>query len=211
MRIEQLLEFIGDREVFRVDELPRHPGLAVELHRWVKKGYLVRLRRGVYKLGFGPPAGVVLLSNTLVPGSYVTGRAALEFHGILREPFEGEVEAVTSGRPLTLELEGRTFHYRQIALSPLAGLVADTKLQVATPATAIFDLCHLKTHNPVFKQNEMFYEKFEEEPLWEIARSCHQRGNLCRVVGKLALRIRQRKALLLRKQKRRGRKNYSQR
>lgn len=204
MTFEQLLNIIGDRRAFRTDELPPDPHLTRQLARWMDKGHLIRLQRGVYRLGFGELAHPLLLSNLLMPDSYITGRSALDFHGLLQRPHEGPVVAATKTRGKKIEIEGRGFHYRTIQNPVVPQLTPDCKFRVATPEGALFDMFYGRYSQSEFAQHDMFYERFDMEKLWQIARTTRARGNLRRLVGKLMLRVRQREEMLARRQARGG-------
>jgi len=79
--------------------------LSVQLSRWVRRGKLVPLRRGMFLLPAAlrrnqPP--LEYLANLLVLPSYVSLERALSFHGLIPERVP-LVQSVTLGRPMLFE------------------------------------------------------------------------------------------------------------
>ena len=163
MKFSKLLEIVEDEPVFETGFLtagrPRETGLPAQLSRWCASGRLLRLRRGLFALA--PPYRKViphpfLVANRLVPGSYVSGLAALAFAGAIPE-FVPEVTSCGPGRPhvRTTPLGRFSFRYLKAGLRSgyrLLDLGSDQRAFVASPEKAFLDLVHLqpKGDDPVW-------------------------------------------------------------
>ena len=121
-----------------------------QLSRWVSRGQIVQLRRGLYALA--PPHRKTephpfLVANRLVRGSYVSLHSALAHHGLIPEHVP-VVTSVTSGRPQNRENPFGFFEYHHCAPGRLGGyrvekLGGGQEAFVATPVRALADLIHL--------------------------------------------------------------------
>jgi len=154
MKFEALLASVGGEPVFETGLLlsgDRDPAdVRRQLSRWVARGWLHRLRRGLYALG--PPYAKTLphpflVANHLVRGSYVSLQSALAFHGSIPEHVP-VTTSMTTGRPGEWSNAFGRFQYRHLH----KGLFGDFRQEplgegqqafVATPAKALADLVHL--------------------------------------------------------------------
>jgi predicted transcriptional regulator of viral defense system len=158
MNFEQLLELIEDEPVFETSLLlagnvdPRL--VRLQLSRWVKKGRVYQLRRGLYALA--PPYQKVkphpfLVANRLQRASYVSGPSVLAFYGLIPDAVHATF-SVTSGRPRRWETALGVFESRHIKTGLLSGyrmldVVQPQPAQqafVATPEKALLDLIYLQ-------------------------------------------------------------------
>jgi len=154
MRFEALLADVGDEPVFETGLLlsgDRDPAdVRRQLSRWVARGWLHRLRRGLYALA--PPHAKTrphpfVVANRLVRGSYVSLQSALAFHDLIPEHVP-VTTSVTAGRPGEWSNAFGRFQYRHLAKALLGDfrqepLGAGQHAFVATPAKALADLVHL--------------------------------------------------------------------
>ena len=155
MKFVELLHVVADEPVFETGFLRGgrgpEPGLEAQLSRWCAKGWLLRLRRGLFALA--PPFRKVvphpfLVANRLAPGSYVSGLSALAFAHAIPEHVP-EVTSCGAARPQVRETPlGRfSFRYLKPGLRTgyrLVGLPDDQQAFVARPEKAFLDLAHLQ-------------------------------------------------------------------
>ena len=120
----------------------------LQLSRWVRDGKVIKLRRGLYLLA--KPWRKVephpfLISNRLMPGSYVSLQSALAWHGAIPE-YVPVVTSVGCGRPGTVAnqlgsynfiKQGMRFGYSRLEVSPSQFAF------VAAPEKALLDLVYL--------------------------------------------------------------------
>jgi hypothetical protein len=121
-----------------------------QLSRWVKRGRLLQLRRGLYALA--PPYRKVvphpfLVANRLVRGSYVSLQSALAHHGLIPEHVP-VITSVTTGRPQRRRNAFGSFEYHHVRGDLQTGyrverLADGQEAFVATPAKALADLVRL--------------------------------------------------------------------
>lgn len=111
------------------------------VHRYAKRGGLVKLRNALYALA-DQPLSDFAVANRLYEPSYVSFETALAHHHLIPE----SVYAVTSATPRptrTLETMGKAFEYHRIKRSTFTGyepitLRGETVL-LATPEKALVD------------------------------------------------------------------------
>ena len=89
------------------------------LHRYVKKGYLLRVKRGLYVFpDLLPPE--LFLANKIYEPSYVSGEFALSYHQVIPETVY-EISSVTPKTTRRFEKLGRVYSYRKIKKSVFTG------------------------------------------------------------------------------------------
>jgi predicted transcriptional regulator of viral defense system len=155
MKFKNLLALVGDQPLFETglllagdvdpDDVRR------QLSRWVNKGKIRQLRRGLYMLE--PPYQSVvphpfLIANALVPGSYVSEQSALAYCGLIPE-YAPRTVSVTTLRPS--QWDG-SFYFQHIAPHFYFGYQSVTlspqqRAFVAKPEKALLDLIHLTPHS----------------------------------------------------------------
>lgn len=154
MKFESLLQIVGDEPVFETALLFAGGVDPAQIQRqvagWTRRGWLHQLRRGLYALA--PPfrkveAHPYLISNRLVPGSYVSLQSALSLYGLIPEAVP-VTTAVGPGRPAAYDtpLGSFLFHHEKPELSfgyRQVELGHQTAPLVALPEKALLDLVHL--------------------------------------------------------------------
>ena len=114
--------------------------LRLNLHRWVKAGELVRLRRGVYAF---PRRSLSLpeVVSAIYPPAYVSLESALHQHGLLPDvPFETTL--VTPRATRTFRTPQGRFRFHRIDRRLFFGF--DTRMLLAEPEKAVLDYFYLR-------------------------------------------------------------------
>jgi predicted transcriptional regulator of viral defense system len=151
MKFGRLLSLVGNQPLFETGLLlagnTNHADARRQLSRWVQAGKLRQLRRGLYTLV--PPYQSVaphpfVISNALMPGSYVSMQSALAFYGLIPE-YTPRTLSVTTRR--SMQWKGG-FHFRHLAPRLFFGyqlveLSQGQRAFIATPEKALLDLAHL--------------------------------------------------------------------
>lgn len=154
MKFEDLLSAVADEPIFETGLLLAGnvdpADVRRQLSRWVTRGRLLQLRRGLYTLA--PPYQKVtphpfLIANRLVRGSYVSLQSALSYHGLIPEGVN-TVTSVATNRPATFHTPLGRYEYRHIKAPFLSGfrligLGNGQEAFVAEPEKALLDLVHL--------------------------------------------------------------------
>lgn len=154
MRFGDLLRVVGDEPVFESALLfagdVDPADVQRQLSRWVQRGWLFSLRRGLYALA--PPYRKTvpepfLVANRLVRGSYVSLQSALAHHGVIPEHVP-TTTSVTLSRPGRWETPLGTFVYQHLHPALFGGYRIERvggaqEALVATSAKALADLVHL--------------------------------------------------------------------
>ena len=158
MRFPELLEIIGDHQVFtssllRVGDVSP-VDIASQLSRWVAAGKLISLRRGVYVVAAPyrrSEPNAFEIANVLVRPSYVSLESALSFYGLIPEAVF-VTTSVTTARASTFDTPAGRFDYRHVSPEMLWGY-ADVAITddssratalVARPEKALLDLVYVR-------------------------------------------------------------------
>ena len=153
MNIQEVAELVQDEPVFTSSLLKvagiKTSQIELQLVRWVKSGYLLKLRRGVYVLG--KPYRKIephpfLIANRLQRGSYVSFQSALAYYDLIPEHVP-VITSVTTGRPETVQTSLGSFIFRHLKTSMFSGFkqvkIADRQQAViATSEKALVDLLY---------------------------------------------------------------------
>ena len=82
------------------------------LHRYSKKGFIVRLKKGIYALPDALPPDF-FIANKICEPSYVSLESALSYHRVIPENVY-EITSVTSKNTRRFEVAGRVFSFRHV-------------------------------------------------------------------------------------------------
>jgi predicted transcriptional regulator of viral defense system len=119
------------------------------LTRWVKKGYLIRLRQGYFTFSEykNKPDYSRYFANQIYRPSYISLHSALSFYGMIPEAVV-QITSVTSLKTATFTNDVGEYSYRSIKESLMFGYelkpIADNlTIRFATPEKALLDLLYL--------------------------------------------------------------------
>jgi len=125
--------------------------------RWVSRGYIIRLRRGLYVFPeiLQQPNINLYLSSVIYSPSYVSLHQALAFYGIIPESVI-DITAVSTLKTASFKNKAGNYFYYSIAKSLFWGyefrnLPDGRSFAMATPEKALFDLFHFF---PFYKTEE---------------------------------------------------------
>ena len=117
--------------------------------RWVKKGLLLRLRRGYYTFPEfkSKPDYTLFFANRIYRPSYISLHTALAFYGIIPEAIV-QITSVTSLKTVSFQNEFGEYNYKSIRNELMFGYDIKTiangqSLHLARPEKAILDLLYL--------------------------------------------------------------------
>jgi len=120
-----------------------------QLNFWTKKGYIGRIKRGIYKLSDFEIREPFLLANFIYSPSYISLETALNYYGIIPDiPFA--VTSVTIQKTINFKVENYgSFFYSKIKPDLFFGfnlILADRKYgyNIAKPEKALFDYLYLR-------------------------------------------------------------------
>jgi predicted transcriptional regulator of viral defense system len=118
------------------------------LTRWQKKGYLIKLRNGLYRLTDLRIQGdqdLFCIANALCEPSYVSVESALSWYGIIPEGVFSVI-SITTRKTQQYSTEIGHFEYRQLKPGRFFGYSIDTSgsvpFKIAEIEKAILDLLH---------------------------------------------------------------------
>jgi predicted transcriptional regulator of viral defense system len=143
---------VGFKQVLNADESDTQR-VREMLSRWVKKGHIIRLKKGVfmtrrfYELHQSHASFMPAVSSIILPQSYVSLEYVLQREGILTE-ITYPTTAVTPKNTRSIENVLGTFAYRHIKLSLYTGFKQEVFFGVyfnqASVAKALFDYFYLR-------------------------------------------------------------------
>jgi predicted transcriptional regulator of viral defense system len=146
MAYESLLKI--DRPFFSQDEVAYALGIkpasaAVFCSRYVKKGLLIRLKRGLYARAetFGQLGQMDLfrIANILQVPSYISLMTALSYYGITTQVQRGFFESISIRRTVNFQPGGVSFRYMKIRPDLYGGFERKEGIFIALPEKAILD------------------------------------------------------------------------
>lgn len=120
---------------------------AVLCSRYVKKGLLVRLKRGLYarteKLANLGQEDLFRIANFLQVPSYISLMTALSYHGLTTQVQRGFFESISVKRTIKFEAGQFTFHYVKIRSDLYKGFERVGDVFIALPEKALLDSFYL--------------------------------------------------------------------
>lgn len=154
MKFEEALKVVGNEPVFGTEILSVHYSndaeLGRQIARWIRSGYLIQLRRGLYALAGGyrkMKPHPFYIANRLKKASYVSLQSALAHYGLIPE-YVPVVTSVTTGRPekRTTPLGGFLFNHIKPGLFfgyEVMDIDKGQSIFIAKPEKAFLDLVYL--------------------------------------------------------------------
>lgn len=151
MKFMELEAILSPDGLFRTGEIlagrSNPAGVRRQLDRWVKRGHLLQLRRGIYQLRRRPGENAphpFKVSGCLKKNSYVSLQSALSHHGMIPE-YVPATTSITTGRPETRVTPVGRFIFRHVKPARFFGfeeaeLGGGQTALLATPAKALVDL-----------------------------------------------------------------------
>lgn len=117
--------------------------------RWIKKGYLIRLRQGLYAFAeYKHHTGYALyFANRMYSPSYISLHSALAFYGLIPESVV-QITSVSSLKTISFANDFGEYSYKTVKENLIFGYdlkpMADNRsLKMATPEKAMVDLLYL--------------------------------------------------------------------
>ena len=141
------------------------------LTRWVKKGYLVQLRNGIYAFRewVNTPNAHFTSACFMYRPSYITGYSALAYYGMIPE-FVAHITCATTLKTCSFTNDLGIFVYQHIKPELFVGyalfsVVNQRSFYIASPEKALIDLLYL---NPNIKSVEDMIElRLDEDYMTE--------------------------------------------
>ncbi len=129
-----------------------HPGFDKNtLSRWVKKGYLIKLRNNLYTFSELKSVNNIhfYIANRIYRPSYLSLHTALSFHGLIPESIV-QTTSVSTMKTARFKNELGSFSYKKIKNDLFFGytqleFTKDKSFLIAEPEKALLDLFYLYT------------------------------------------------------------------
>lgn len=120
---------------------------AVLCSRYVKKGLLTRLKRGLYArtehLAHLSQVDLFRIANFLQVPSYISLLTALSYHGISTQVQRGFLESISTKRTRIFKAGRLSFHYTKIRPDLYRGFEKKEGVFIALPEKALLDSFYL--------------------------------------------------------------------
>jgi predicted transcriptional regulator of viral defense system len=152
MSYSELLKI--EKPFFSLDDVAYALGIqptsaAVLCSRYVKKGLLVRLKRGLYarteQVRNFDQANLFRLANFLQVPSYISLTTALSYYGLTTQVQRGFFESISLKRTRKFEVAQFTFHYSKISADLYKGFERVEGFFIALPEKALLDSFYLSS------------------------------------------------------------------
>ena len=115
--------------------------------RYVKKGLLMRLKRGFYArtetLSHLDQIDLFRIANILQVPSYISLRTALSYYGITPQMQKGFFESISVKRTKTFQIGGLSFHYIKLRPDLYREFIKRDGVFIALPEKAVLDTFYL--------------------------------------------------------------------
>ena len=115
--------------------------------RYVKKGLLMRLKRGFYArtetLSHLNQIDLFRIANILQVPSYISLRTALSYYGITTQMQKGFFESISVKRTKTFQIGGLSFHYIKLRPDLYREFIKRDGVFIALPEKAVLDTFYL--------------------------------------------------------------------
>jgi len=132
------------------------------LYRYTKKGFIKRLKKGIYTL-YDTSVPDIYLANKLCEPSYVSLEFALSFHRVIPETVY-EITSITTRPTKQFNALGKTFSYHRIKKEAFTGYSAyrqnNTSELIADPEKAFVDLTYLR-----LKKSKKLLSRFDKKKI----------------------------------------------
>jgi predicted transcriptional regulator of viral defense system len=116
------------------------------IHRYTKKGFIKRLKKGIYTL-YDTSVPDIYLANKLCEPSYVSLEFALSFHRVIPETVY-EITSITTKSTKQFIALGKKFSYHHLKKEAFTGYAASRQRGIAgliaEPEKAFVDLTYLR-------------------------------------------------------------------
>ncbi len=129
----------------------------IQLDRWEKKGYIIKIKRGFYSLADNELSEQFLFftANRIYSPSYISLEKALKFYGFIPEEVF-QITSVSTKKTIDFQASIGNFSYRSIKPELFWGYrLMENKVLIADPEKAILDYLYL---HPEIKTADDFIE-----------------------------------------------------
>lgn len=99
------------------------------LYRYSKKGFIIRVKRGLYSLPDFPPPEL-FVANKIYEPSYVSLEFALSYHRIIPETVY-EITSITTKATRRFERLGKVFSYRKVKKTAFLGYTIEKQKELS--------------------------------------------------------------------------------
>jgi predicted transcriptional regulator of viral defense system len=141
------------RDIEKIDPLFKR----IQIDRWEKKGYIVKIKRGFYSLADNELSEQFLFftANRIYSPSYISLEKALKFYGFIPEEVF-QITSVSTKKTIDFQASIGNFSYRSIAPELFWGYrLMEGRILMAEPEKAILDYLYL---HPEIKKADDFIE-----------------------------------------------------
>jgi len=143
------------------------PNILVQIAFWTKKGYIKRIRKGLYLLANAQDdTNLLVLASKIYTPAYLSLEFALNYYGIIPD-IPGTYTSVTSRKTLTYKNEFGNFTYQKVKSNLFFGYVMQKDRNIAfciaTPEKAMMDYLYFNKNKLVVEEKFWQELRIDEE------------------------------------------------
>jgi predicted transcriptional regulator of viral defense system len=162
-------------QVANLNNMPDAQTLRVQLVEWVKKGYVIKLRQGLYTLRNKDrdcKVSMSFLANAIYQPSYLSLEWALQYYGFIPEAVFAAT-SITTKKTASFHNTFGSFYYKNLKI-PCFNYFQQKKDEygnnylIATPEKALLDFLYLRTMEYKQVEEDIFEENFRLQNLDDI-------------------------------------------
>ena len=179
------------KDYYSVKDLERIIGIPVDnlrkqLTRWVEKGILIRIAKGIYA-PYGTEIDVLKIANQMYYPSYLSFESVLSKYGILSQvPYT--LTFATPKRTRKMILNDTEVEFTKLSDKYYFGYAFENGINIASPEKALVDCLYLVSKGKrSINIDELYLKNVDKEKLIEIAKVFPE--NTRKLVGSVASRI----------------------
>ncbi len=159
-------------QVANLNNMPNAKTLRVQLVDWVKKGYVIKLRQGLYTLNNKDRSckvSMAFLANTIYQPSYLSLEWALQYYGLIPEAVFAAT-SITTKKTASFHNSFGSFYYENLKI-PCFDYFYQTQdenrnnILIARPEKALLDFLYLRTKTYKQVEEDIFEENYRLQNL----------------------------------------------
>ena len=161
-------DYYSVKDLERVLNMPVD-SLRGQLTRWVKKGVMIRIAKGIYA-PYGTEINITKIANQIYYPSYLSFESVLSKYGILSQvPYT--LTFATPKRTKKIILNGTEVEFTKLSDKYFFGYFFEDGVNIASPEKALVDCLYLVSKGKrVLNIDELYLEDIDKEKLIEIAK-----------------------------------------
>lgn len=168
-KLEELKkDYYTVKDIERILDIPVD-NLRKQLTRWVKKGILIRIAKGIYA-PYGKEINILKIANQMYYPSYVSFESVLSRYGVLSQvPYT--LTFATPKRTKKIVLNGTEAEFTKLSERYYFGYVFEDGVNIASPEKALVDCLYLVSKGKrSLNIDELYLKNIDKKKLIELSK-----------------------------------------